>query len=155
MKAVVANRTEIIFDKILARSGLITMGMGCLFTAIVQSSSVTTSILVPLVGSGVLRIETAYPIVLGANLGTTVTAMLASLTGNVAAITIALVHVLFNLTGILIFYSLKFTRGIPLYLARKLAGAVSEKRWLAFIYVGTVFFILPIFLIWIGSIFRK
>jgi len=155
MKKVISNRTEIVFDKILAKSGILTMGMGCLFTAIVQSSSVTTSILVPLVGSGVLRIETAYPIVLGANLGTTVTAFLAALTGNIAAITVAIVHMLFNLSGILIFYPIKAIRRIPIRIAKFLADKISHKRWLAFVYVGTVFFILPLILIWISNFLKQ
>lgn len=154
MKRVIANKTEIIFDKILARSGIVSMGMGCLFTAIVQSSSVTTAILVPLVGAGVLRIETVYPIVLGANLGTTITAILASLTGNIAAITIALAHVLFNVTGIAIFYPFKAMRKIPVFVAKTLASVVSERRWLAFIYVGTVFFVLPLFVIWLNGVLK-
>ena len=155
MKAAIAGKTEIIFDKILSKSGLIGLSMGCIFTAIVQSSSVTTSILVPIVGSGILRPETAFPILLGANLGTTITAMLAALTGNVAAITIALVHLLFNLCGILIFYPLKFMRKIPIGIAKNLARVVSERRYLAFIYVGTLFFVLPLILILIDSMLKK
>jgi len=152
MKKVIANKTEIIFDKILAKSGILTMAMGCLFTAIVQSSSITTSILVPLVGAGVLRVETVYPIVLGANLGTTVTALLAALTGNVAAITIAFVHVLFNISGILIFYPVKFMRSIPMRLSKNLARVVAEKRWLAFVYVGIMFFVIPVIVIWLSNV---
>ncbi|NQT22849.1 MAG: Na/Pi symporter [Candidatus Omnitrophica bacterium] len=155
MKNIIANKTEIVFDKILSRSGLISLSMGCLFTAIVQSSSVTTSLLVPLVGSGVLRLETAYPIVLGANLGTTVTAILASLTGNIAGITIAIVHLLFNLCGVLIFYPIKAIRTIPITLAKSLASAISEKRYLAFVYVGVVFFILPIVMIYVYNFLNR
>ena len=151
MKRAIAGKTEIIFDKILAKSGLVSMGLGCLFTAIVQSSSVTTSILVPLVGSGVLRQETVYPIVLGANLGTTITAILAALTGNLAAITIAIVHVLFNVSGIVIFYPIKALRYIPVKLAKALANVVAEKRWFAIVYVVTVFFLIPFFLIWLTN----
>ena len=154
MRKMVATRTEIIFDKILSRSGILAMCMGCLFTAIVRSSSITTSILVPLVASGVLRIETAYPIVLGANLGTTVTALIASLAGNVAATTIAVVHVLFNVTGIMIFYPFKPLRMVPVRLAQKLSGLISEKRWLAFVYVGVIFFLIPCLLIWLNNILQ-
>ncbi|MCK4463791.1 MAG: Na/Pi symporter [Candidatus Omnitrophica bacterium] len=154
MKKLVAQKAEVIFDKILSRSGLIALSMGCLFTAVVQSSSVTTSILVPLVGSGVLRIATAYPIVLGANIGTTITAILASLTGNIAGITIAIVHLLFNTCGLLIFYPFKTIRKIPISLAKGLAGIVSERKIFAFVYVGTIFFILPVILIYIYNLLK-
>ncbi|MFH1791065.1 MAG: Na/Pi symporter [Candidatus Omnitrophota bacterium] len=152
MKSIVANRTEIVLDKLLARSGFAALIMGFLFTAIVQSSSVTTSILVPMVGAGVLRVETVYPLILGANLGTTVTALLASLTGNVAAITIALVHILFNLTGVLIFYPFAFMRKIPVAMAKTWSAIVAERRWMAFVYVGIMFFMLPLLLIWIDRL---
>jgi sodium-dependent phosphate cotransporter len=103
----------------------------------------------------VLRAETVYPIVLGANLGTTVTALLASLTGNIAALTVAIVHVLFNLSGILLFYPIKFMRAIPIKLAKGLANVVAERRWVAIVYVVAVFFILPITLISINNIIHK
>lgn len=155
MKDTIAGQSEILFDKILAKSGMVAMMLGCGFTAIVQSSSVTTSILVPLVGAGVLRPETVYPIVLGANLGTTITAILASLTGNVAALTVAIVHVLFNLCGIILFYPIKFMRAIPITLAKKLGKVVSEKRWVAIVYVISVFFLLPFILIFLNNVFNK
>ncbi len=154
MKKAVANKAEIIFDKILGRGGLIAILMGCLFTAMVHSSSITTAILVPLVGSGVLRIETAYPIVLGANVGTTVTALLAALTGNIAGITIAIVHLLFNICGLLIFYPVKAVRRIPLFLARSLANIASEKKIVAFAYVGIVFFVIPLIFIWVHNVLK-
>jgi len=154
MKKIVANKAEIIFNKILGRGGLIAILMGCLFTAMVRSSSITTAILVPLVGSGVLRIETAYPIVLGANVGTTVTALLAALTGNIAGITIALVHFLFNICGLLIFYPFKAIRRVPIFLARSLAKIASEKKIIAFAYVVVAFFVIPFVFIYLNNILK-
>jgi sodium-dependent phosphate cotransporter len=154
MKKIVANKAEIIFNKILGRGGLIAILMGCLFTAMVRSSSITTAILVPLVGSGVLRIEAAYPIVLGANVGTTLTALLAALTGNIAGITIALVHFLFNICGLLIFYPFKAIRRIPIFLARSLAKIASEKKIIAFAYVIVVFFVIPFVFIYLNNILK-
>ena len=154
MKKIVANKAEIIFNKILGRGGLIAILMGCLFTAMVRSSSITTAILVPLVGSGVLRIEAAYPIVLGANVGTTVTALLAALTGNIAGITIALVHLLFNICGLLIFYPFKIIRNIPIFLARSLAKIAAEKKIVAFAYVIVAFFVIPLVFIYLNNILK-
>ncbi|MBN1353449.1 MAG: Na/Pi symporter, partial [Candidatus Omnitrophica bacterium] len=123
-------------------------------TAIVQSSSITTSILVPLVASGILEIEHSFPIVLGANIGTTVTAILASLMGNMTCITVAFVHLLFNITGILIIYPFKRLRNIPIMAARFVGEKCSEKRALAFLYVLGVFYVLPISLILISRLFK-
>jgi len=147
MRSLVAKKADMVFGKIIGRNVLLTMSMGMLFTAIVQSSSITTSILVPLVAAGVLEIEQSFPIVLGANVGTTVTAILASLTGNVAGITIAFVHLVFNLTGILIVYPFKQLRVIPLKLARFMADKCSNRRVFAIIYVLGVFYALPLVLI--------
>ncbi len=150
MKSLVMHRTEVVLNKILGSNALLAMIMGMLFTAIVQSSSVTTSILVPIVASGILTTEAAFPITLGANVGTTVTAILASLTGNVAGITIAFAHLLFNITGIIIFYPLRIIRNIPLTIARTIGEMSYRKRRYAFIYVSTVFFLIPALLIFIS-----
>lgn len=150
MKSLVIRKTEAVLDKVLGRNPLLVMTMGMLFTAIVQSSSVTTSILVPIVASGILSMESAFPVTLGANIGTTITAILASLTGNIACITIAFAHLLFNITGILIFYPLRAIRRIPLILARSIGELAYKKRRYAFIYVSIVFFLLPGLLIFIS-----
>jgi len=150
MKTIVLKQTEAVLDKILGSNALFVMFMGMLFTAIVQSSSVTTSILVPLVASGILSVENAFPVTLGANLGTTVTAILASLAGNTAGITIAFAHLLFNITGILIFYPVPALRKIPVLLGKVIGEMAYKKRRYAFAYVSTIFFIIPAILIFIS-----
>jgi len=103
---------------------------------------------VPLVGAGILTLEAVFPFTLGANIGTTVTAMLASLaTGNLAAVTVAFAHLFFNLTGIAIIYPLKFVRQIPLGMARSLATLTSRNRAYALVYVIGVFYAIPLALI--------
>jgi len=149
----VVNRAEIIFDKILGRSGLIGLLMGCLFTAIVQSSSITTSILVPMAAAGVLNIDYALPIVLGANVGTTITALLASLTGNIAGMTIAFAHLVFNVTGIIIIYPIKTLRLVPIRLSSWLANKCSERRAFAIVYVLVIFFLIPAICIFLSKKF--
>ena len=115
---------------------------GIVLTALVQSSSMTVSLLVPLVASGVLTLESAFPFTLGANIGTTITAFLAALVaGSHAGIALALTHLLFNLEGTMIFLPL---RKIPISLSRRLARAVYKHRWVAFVYIGVVFFLVPI-----------
>lgn len=145
MRRLVLRRAEGTFARTIRRSGLLGMLLGALITVAVQSSSVTTSLLVPLIGAGLLPLEAAFPVTLGANLGTTVTALLASLTGNLAAVIVALVHLLFNATGILIIYPLQFLRRVPVRLSRRLALAAVRRRRLAIAYLLGVFFVLPMF----------
>ena len=91
----------------------IALGAGC--TICVQSSSVFTSTLTPMVGIGLVEVENVYPLFLGSNIGTTVTAMLAALTQSGSAtfkntVQGALVHLFFNIIGILIFYPIPMFR---------------------------------------------
>jgi len=111
----------------------------------VQSSSITTSILVPLVGAGVLTLASAYPITLGANVGTTITALLASLAVvRPEGLTIALVHLLFNVVGILILYPVPILRRVPIRLAEGLAVAAVKRTRVVIAYVVTIFLVLPL-----------
>jgi len=155
MKSLVMKRADIVLDKVIRKNALLAMFMGMLFTAIVRSSSITTSLLVPLVASGILELEHSLPIVLGANVGTTITAMLAALTGNVAGITIAFVHLVFNVTGILIIYPLKRIRKIPIVVARFVAEKYAEHKIIAIAYLLGVFYALPITLILLSKFFNK
>ena len=119
---------------------------GLCLTAIVQSSSVTTSLVVPLAGAGILNVRQIFPYTLGANVGTTVTALLAALgTGNGIAVTVAFSHLLFNIFGIAIFYPLK---RLPITMAEKVGqfGGKSKKHVLVVIGIFLVLYIIPILL---------
>jgi sodium-dependent phosphate cotransporter len=119
--------------------------IGMVITVSVQSSSITTSVLVPLAASGVLTLPNIYPVTLGANVGTTVTALLASLaTGSPAAVTVAVVHTLFNVSGILLFYPVSAMRNLPIRLATALADAAAERRSAALFYTIGMFVVLPL-----------
>jgi sodium-dependent phosphate cotransporter len=145
MRTLIASRIEASINAALAKSGLVGMGVGVLVTVAVQSSSITTSILVPLVASGILLVRNAYPITLGANIGTTVTALLAALaTGTASGMTIALVHLLFNIFGILLVYPIRKIRFFPVDLAEWLANVATDHKWIAIAYVGIMFIAIPI-----------
>ncbi|MCL1594904.1 MAG: Na/Pi symporter [Actinomycetia bacterium] len=145
MKVLIAARIESSINAALAKSGLVGMMVGVVVTVAVQSSSITTSILVPLVASGILLLRNAYPITLGANIGTTVTALLAALaTGVVNGMIIALVHLLFNVFGILLIYPIPRIRYIPVILAEKLANIAVHRKWLAVGYVVIAFIVIPV-----------
>jgi len=148
MRVLVAARIEASLNATLAKSGLVGMGVGVIITVAVQSSSITTSILIPLVASGLLLVNNAYPITLGANVGTTITAMLAAFAaGTVDGLAIAFVHLSFNLLGILILYPIPTIRHIPVKLASWLAGIAMSQKWIAVAYVTAMFIALPLFVI--------
>ena len=146
MRLLVADRVEVAINRALsAGSGIVAILIGTLITISVQSSSLTTSVLVPLAASGVLPLENIYPVTLGANVGTTVTALLASLaTGSPAAVTVALVHTLFNISGILAFYPISNLRKLPIRMANKLSDITAERRSLALMYALTMFVVIPL-----------
>jgi sodium-dependent phosphate cotransporter len=146
MRLLVADRVETAINHALgAGSGIVAMLLGTIITISVQSSSITTSVLVPLAASGVLTLENIYPVTLGANVGTTVTALLASLaTGSPAAVTVAIVHTLFNISGIIVFYPFQKLRQIPINLANRLSDIAVEHRSLALSYTLIAFVIVPL-----------
>ncbi|MDG2427465.1 MAG: Na/Pi symporter [Acidimicrobiales bacterium] len=146
MRLLVADRVEAAINRALsAGSGIVAIILGTIITISVQSSSITTSVLVPLAASGVLTLENIYPVTLGANVGTTVTALLASLaTGNPAAVTVAVVHTLFNISGILVFYPLKSLRRLPIRLATGLSDLAAERRTTAIAYAVGMFVVVPL-----------
>ena len=146
MKSLMLNQIEMGLDKALAKGGgLFAILIGILITFSVQSSSITTSILVPIVGSGILSIENAFPITLGANIGTTITAVLASFAvDNSAGLTIALHHVFFNAIGVAIIYPIQFIRNIPVNLAKSLAVVTAKRRYVAIFHVLVTFLLFPL-----------
>lgn len=143
LRRIMMARVVTVLDRTLSKNALLAISVGALITIAVQSSSITTSLLVPLLGGGVISLEAAFPIILGANIGTTVTALLASMAGTQAGLTIALVHLLFNISGIVLIYPWKPIRAIPLQAARWLGDRVMEKRRRAVIFVLMVFFVIP------------
>ena len=76
---------------------------GALITAVLQSSSATTGILVALATAGALNIDQALPIIMGCNIGTCITAMLATVGTNKTAHRAAMLHLIFNVVGTIIF----------------------------------------------------
>ncbi|MDJ0837595.1 MAG: Na/Pi symporter [Acidobacteriota bacterium] len=144
MKGVILSRAEAFFDKILGRNAVICMIFGAVVTAAVQSSSVTTSIMVPLAGAGVASLRVIFPITLGCNVGTTITALLAAIaTGEKAALTIAICHVIFNMYGILLLYPVPKIRNLIIKIAEWLAERCTDQKSFALVYVVGVFYMLP------------
>jgi sodium-dependent phosphate cotransporter len=148
MRGAVAVKLEHDLHRFIFNNELKSFLVGLGLTVIVQSSSIVTSLIVPLGGARILTVEESFPYERGANIGTTVTAILASFaTGKLPAIIIAFSHLIFNVIGTIIFTPLK---RVPIRMAKMMGNAVAERRWVAILYVGVVFFLIPLILIFIG-----
>ncbi len=144
MRTLMAARVERALNEVLGRRGVLAIVIGAIMTVAVQSSSITTSLLIPMIGAGVLSLEAAFPVTLGANLGTTVTGLLAALAAGPAGLTIALVHALFNLLGIFLVYPIPALRHLPIRLAQGLANRALENRMWVVAYIFGVFVLMPL-----------
>ncbi|MEM8505497.1 MAG: Na/Pi symporter [Cyanobacteria bacterium P01_D01_bin.1] len=147
LKVLMVGRAKEILHTAIGRGPIAGIGAGTLMTVLVQSSSTTTSLMVPLAGSGVFSLAQIYPFTLGANIGTCITALLAatSVSGAeaVPALEIAMVHLLYNSLGVLVIYCIPFLCRLPIRCAETLAGVASEKKAVAFAYIIGVFFVIP------------
>ena len=141
LKSMVLSRVEKFFQRYIFRAPILSLILGIGLTTLVQSSSITTSLVVPLIGAGILTLSQVYPYLLGANVGTTITAFLASfVTGSHEAVAVAFAHLVFNIYGIGIFWPLK---RIPIWLTNTLATFSQRSKLIPILYVITFFFILP------------
>jgi len=158
MRSAMESRMERFVTRSLGSSMVLSVAVGIVATVMVQSSSITTSLMVPLAGAGLLTLEQAFPVTVGANLGTTITALLASLAASgpnaQAGLTIALVHLLFNIAGTLIVLPFPRIRALPIAAARALAGVAVRSRVWAIVYVMLLFYGIPAFLAVANRLFR-
>jgi sodium-dependent phosphate cotransporter len=148
LKSLVMDKVEAVFDVVIFKNVIRAFLFGLLLTVLVQSSSITTSIIIPLAGAGILSLRQIFPYTLGANVGTTITAMLAALAvGEITAVTVAFAHLLFNLCGIAAIWPVKRLRAVPVNLARRFGALSQQNRWLPVVYIVAVFYLLPFLLI--------
>lgn len=147
LKQLMVGKAKQIMHTAIGRGPISGIASGTLVTVLVQSSSTTTSLMVPLAGSGSFTLKQIYPFTLGANIGTCITALLAAtaVEGNAkAALTIAMIHLIYNVLGVLVIYGIPFLRDIPPKLANWLGELASEKKMYAIAYILGVFFVLPL-----------
>ncbi|EOD77509.1 Sodium-dependent phosphate transporter [Grimontia indica] len=151
LKVAMVGKAKQILHNAIGRGPVTGIFSGTIITILVQSSSTTTSLAVPLVGSGVFKVRDIYPFTLGANIGTCVTALLAAtaVSGDLAnaALQISLVHLVYNVLGVLVIFGLPFLREIPLRAAAWLGNLAAENKLYAVGYILFVFFVIPLFLI--------
>ena len=150
LKSLVLKKIEGFFDQYIFNTALKAMIFGVIITIMVQSSSITTSLVVPLAGAGVLTLRQIFPFTLGANIGTTVTALLAAITGTVSALVAAFSHLLFNITGIVIIYCIPVLRNIPLRCAEIISEQAVTKKYLPLLYLFFIFVLVPLCISYFG-----
>ncbi len=150
LKTLMVGRANQMLHTAIGNGPMAGIASGTLVTVIVQSSSTTTSLIVPLAGTGLLSLEEIYPFTLGANIGTCITALLAAtgITQNpIPALEIATVHLLYNTLAVVLIYSIPVLRQMPILGAETLAAVASDRKYLAFLYIGSVFFLMPLLLL--------
>lgn len=150
LRSLVLENIQQYFDQYIFKSAARAMLFGILLTIMVQSSSITTSTIVPLAGAGVVRLHQLYPFTIGANVGTTVTALLASLTLNVTAMVAGFAHLFFNIFGIIIIFLNPLLKNIPLDLADWISEKAVVNRFIPLFYLILFFFIIPFTFIYFG-----
>jgi solute carrier family 34 (sodium-dependent phosphate cotransporter) len=139
------------FQRFFFRSPIKSLLWGLLTTAAIRSSTVTTSLVVPLVAKRLVKLRAAAPFILGANVGTTITAFIAAMFNSNAAISIAIAHFLFNFIGVLVFFPIPYCREIPIKLAESLGKLTLKYRLTGFAYILVTFFFIPFSLIYINK----
>jgi len=147
LKQLLVGKAKAMLHAMLGRGAISGIFSGAVVTMMVQSSSTTTSLMIPFAGSGAIGMRQIYPFTLGANIGTCVTALLAAtaFTGaeSIPALEIALVHLLFNLVGVTLIYGVPFLRSIPIDCANWISEIAGQRKTLAMVYVAGVFFVAP------------
>jgi len=151
LKKLMVGRAKHILHNAVGRGPISGITSGTLITVLVQSSSTTTSLIIPLAGNGAFSLRQVYPFTLGANIGTCITALLAAtaITGSYAifALQIALIHFMYNVIGVIVIYGIPFLRNIPIRVAESLAEAAVTNKLYVVAYIAGVFFIMPLILI--------
>ena len=157
LRKVMVGKARDIMHASVGRGPVSGMCSGAIITLLVQSSSTTTALIVPLAGTGVFNLRQVYPFTLGTNVGTCITALLAAtaISGPTAvlAMQMALVLLMFNLVGILVIYGLPFLRGVPPSIATGLAELAQKNKLYVVAYILGVFFMLPLLLIGASQLF--
>ncbi|PHZ84998.1 Na/Pi symporter [Paremcibacter congregatus] len=157
LKKLMVGRAKEIMHASIGRGPLTSIFSGSVVTILVQSSSTTTSLMVPLAGNGVFKLKQIYPFTLGANIGTTITALLAAtaISGPTAilALQIALVHLIYNSAAVILIYGIKNLRKIPIRGAMWLARVAAKRKIIALIYMVGVFFVTPGLMVFLYQFF--
>lgn len=126
---------------------------GLITTAAIRSSTITTSVVVPMVAKKISTLKQAVPFIMGANIGTTITAFIAAMFNAKAsdAGSIAIAHFLFNAFGVLLFFPITVLKKIPLAMAKWLGNLTYEYRFAGLLFILISFFFLPFVLLYLSQ----
>lgn len=150
IRSLVMEKLEAFFDSHIFKTWIRALFFGVFITIMVQSSSITTSLVIPLAGAGILQLKQIFPYTLGANIGTTITALLASLvSGTHAPLAVAFGHLAFNIFGITLIWPIEKVRNIPINMAEWFSELAVQNRIIPIIYILVIFFLIPLSLIFI------
>lgn len=155
LNALLVGKAQDILYAALGKNAFVGVLSGAAITTLVQSSSTTTALTVPLAASGKFKVRTLFPFVVGANIGTTVTGLIAAFSASgaeaEAAMAGALVHTLFNTFAAILILSVPFLRKLPPMGSDWLAAMATKNKLYVFAWIGGVFFILPILAVFISN----
>ena len=155
LNALLVGKAQDILYAALGKNAFFGVLSGALITTLVQSSSTTTALTVPLAASGKFKVRTLFPFVVGANIGTTVTGLIAAFSASgaeaEAAMAGALVHTLFNLFSAILILSIPFLRDLPPKCSDWLASLAEKNKLYVFLYIGGVFFAIPLLAVFISN----
>ena len=153
--ALLVGKAQDILYAALGKNAFVGVLSGAAITTLVQSSSTTTALTVPLAASGKFKVRTLFPFVVGANIGTTVTGLIAAFSASgaeaEAAMAGALVHTLFNTFAAILILGVPFLRKLPPAGSDWLAGLATKNKMYVFAWIGGVFFIIPILAVFISN----
>lgn len=157
LKVLLVGRARQVLHSTMGRGPLTGITSGAVVTAMVQSSTTATALIVPLAGSGAFTLKQVYPFTLGANVGTTLTALIAALAfegpAGEVALTAALAHMLFNVLATALIFGTPWLRDVPPRGATWLANLATENKMYAVCWVLGVFIVIPFALIGLSIIF--
>jgi len=153
LKKILIGKSQENLDKYVFGNSIKSLAWGTGLTAAVQSSSVTTSLIVPLVATEKISLRKAFPFLMGANIGTTVTALIAAISQTEAALAVALCHLLFNLFGVFFLFPISAVRNIPIWMSETLGYYAGKRRLVGIAYIVITFFLIPFTLIYSTSNF--
>jgi sodium-dependent phosphate cotransporter len=141
------------FSRFFFKNQLKSFGWGLITTAAIRSSTITTSVVVPIVAKKIASLRQAAPFIMGANIGTTLTAFIAAMmnSNTLGGMSIAIAHFLFNFIGVLIFFPIPSLRKIPVWMADALGELSLKNRLAGFGFILITFFIIPFALIYLSQ----
>lgn len=155
LNALLVGKAQDILYAALGKNAFVGVLSGAAITTLVQSSSTTTALTVPLAASGKFKVRTLFPFVVGANIGTTVTGLIAAFSASgaeaEAAMAGALVHTLFNTFAAILILGVPFLRKLPPAGSDWLAAMATKNKLYVFAWIGGVFFLIPILAVFISN----